>query len=47
FAAYPDALRIGVGWSVQEVDAVPAEPTDVALDAVLTEQEYIITGERL
>lgn len=47
FAAHPDALRIGVGWSVQEIDAVPAESTDIALDAVLTEQEYIICGDRL
>jgi 5-formyltetrahydrofolate cyclo-ligase len=47
FAAYPAILRIGVGWSVQEVDAVPTEPTDAALDAVLTEQEFIICGDRL
>ena len=47
FAAHPDALRIGIGWSVQEVDAMPLEPTDVALDAVLTEQEFIVTGDRL
>lgn len=47
FAAHPDALRIGVGWSVQEIDATPIEPTDMALDAVLTEQEFIVTGDRL
>lgn len=47
FADYPDALRIGVGWSVQEVDAIPLEPHDLALDAVLTEQEWIVTGDRL
>lgn len=47
FAAHPHALRIGVGWSVQEIDAVPLEATDMTLDAVLTEQEYIITGDRL
>lgn len=47
FAAHPTALRIGVAWSVQEVDAVPSESTDIALDAVLTEQELIITGDRL
>ena len=46
-AAHPDALRIGIGWSVQEIDAMPAESTDVALDAVLTEQEYILCGDRL
>ncbi len=47
FAAHPPALRIGIGWSVQEIDAAPRESTDVALDAVLTEQEYIICGDRL
>lgn len=47
FARHPDSLRIGVGWSVQEVDAVPSESTDIALDAVLTEQEYILCGDRL
>ena len=47
FAACPETRRIGVGWSVQEIDAVPLEPTDMALDAVLTEQEFIVTGDRL
>lgn len=47
FAAHPGALRIGIGWSVQEVDAMPLETTDMPLDAVLTEQEFIVTGERL
>jgi 5-formyltetrahydrofolate cyclo-ligase len=41
FARYPDALRIGIAWSVQEIDAVPIEPWDVPLDAVLTEREWI------
>lgn len=47
FAARPATLRIGVGWSVQEVDAVPRESTDMPLDAVLTEQEFIFCGDRL
>lgn len=47
FAAYPAALRIGVGWSVQEIDSCPRESTDAALDAVLTEQEFILCGDRL
>ena len=47
FAAYPDALRIGIGWSVQEIDATPRESTDIALDAILTEQEFILCGDRL
>lgn len=47
FARFPDVPRIGVGWSVQEIDAIPAESTDIMLDAILTEQEYIVTGDRL
>ena len=47
FAAHPDALRIGIGWSVQEIDTVPRESTDIALDAILTEQEFILCGDRL
>lgn len=47
FASHPDVPRIGVAWSVQEVDIIPCEPTDVRLDAVLTEQEFIVTGDRL
>lgn len=47
FAAHPRPLRIGVGWSVQEIDATPRESTDIALDAILTEQEFILCGDRL
>lgn len=47
FATHPDVLRIGIGWSVQEIDATPRESTDVALDAILTEQEFILCGDRL
>ena len=46
-AAQPDLLRLGIAWSVQEVDAVPCAPHDLPLDAVLTEQEWIVTGDRL
>lgn len=41
FARYPDALRIGVAWSVQQVPAVPTDPWDVPLHAVVTEQGSI------
>lgn len=47
FAAHPDAIRIGIGWTVQEIDAVPTEPTDMALDAIWTEQELMVTGDRI
>jgi 5-formyltetrahydrofolate cyclo-ligase len=41
FVAYPQAWRVGVAWSVQEVDALPVDPWDVPLHAVLTEKEWI------
>lgn len=41
FAAHPHAWRVGVAWSVQEVEALPADPWDVPLHAVVTEQEWI------
>ncbi len=41
FARYPDARRIGVAWSVQEVALVPDDPWDVPLHAVVTEKEWI------
>jgi len=47
FVAHPDIPRIGVGWSVQEVDTIPTESTDAPLDAVLTEQELLLCGDRL
>jgi 5-formyltetrahydrofolate cyclo-ligase len=41
FARYPDAWRIGVAWSVQQVPAVPIDSWDVPLHAVITEQGSI------
>jgi 5-formyltetrahydrofolate cyclo-ligase len=41
FARLPRARRIGLAWSVQEADALPADPWDVPLHAVATEQEWI------
>jgi 5-formyltetrahydrofolate cyclo-ligase len=41
FAALPTAWRIGVAWSVQEVASLPADPWDVPLHAIATEQEWI------
>ncbi len=46
FAKYPDPLRIGLAWSVQLCDAVPAEAHDVPLDAIVTEAE-LLSGPRL
>jgi 5-formyltetrahydrofolate cyclo-ligase len=41
FARFPDAVRVGIAWSVQELDAVADDPWDVPLHAVLTEREWI------
>ena len=38
FARYPDAWRVGVAWSVQQVPVVPADIWDVPLQAVITEE---------
>ncbi len=41
FAAFPDSLRIGIAWSIQECDGLMTDPWDMPLDAVLTEKEWI------
>ena len=41
-AQQSDPLRIGVAWSVQEFENLPADPWDMPLDAILTEAEWII-----
>jgi 5-formyltetrahydrofolate cyclo-ligase len=39
--AHKPVFVIGLAFSGQEVDALPAEPHDQRLDAILTETEYI------
>lgn len=41
FERFPDAWRIGVAWSIQQVDGLPTELWDVPLYAVVTEQGWI------
>jgi 5-formyltetrahydrofolate cyclo-ligase len=41
FARYPEAVRVGVAWSAQEIEMVPDDPWDIPLHAVLTEREWI------
>ncbi|HUD94422.1 5-formyltetrahydrofolate cyclo-ligase [Sphingobium sp.] len=41
FARFPDALRVGLAWSAQEIDEVPSDPWDLPLHAILTEVELI------
>jgi 5-formyltetrahydrofolate cyclo-ligase len=38
FARYPEAMRIGIAWSMQEVPAIPTDIWDVPLHAVITEK---------
>lgn len=38
FAAMPRAARIGVAWSVQQAEAIPRDPWDVRLHAIVTER---------
>ena len=41
FAEHPLAWRIGIAWSVQQVDALTPDAWDVPLHAIATEQEWI------
>lgn len=42
---HPDAIRIGVGWSVQEMDDLPRDPWDIPMHHILTEKEWIDCGQ--
>ncbi len=41
FAAAPGAFRIGVAWSMQQVDHLPTDAWDIPLHAIITEQGWI------
>lgn len=41
FAEAPEARRIGIAWACQEMDAIPTDPWDVPLHAIVTELEWI------
>ena len=41
FAQFPNALRIGVAWSVQQVETLPTDAWDMPLHAVITEIAWI------
>ncbi len=40
FVRHPGAWRLGVAWSVQRVAALPADPWDVPLHAIITETDW-------
>ncbi|KQM65139.1 5-formyltetrahydrofolate cyclo-ligase [Sphingomonas sp. Leaf17] len=41
FALLPNAWRVGIAWSVQEVETLVADPWDMPLHAIATELEWI------
>jgi 5-formyltetrahydrofolate cyclo-ligase len=41
FAAHPEAMRVGIAWSVQEVPVLPRDAWDMPLHAIATEKEWI------
>lgn len=40
-AALPHAWRLGIAWSVQQVEALAADPWDVPLHAIVTERGLV------
>ncbi|MGK6323488.1 5-formyltetrahydrofolate cyclo-ligase [Sphingomonas sp. DT-51] len=46
FAAYPAARRIGIAWSVQQLDSITPDPWDAPLDAIVTERGWIAGPSR-
>lgn len=47
FARYAGAMRIGIAWSVQQFETLPADPWDLPLDAILTERSFIEGQQRI
>jgi len=45
FAAHPAALRIGLAWSAQAVERLPAEAHDLPLDIIVTETAILERDE--
>lgn len=42
FAAHPHAWRVGIAWSVQQLDALTPDPWDMPLHAIATESDWIV-----
>lgn len=41
FAQFPNAQRIGIAWSVQQVETLPVDAWDMPLHAIVTEHGWI------
>jgi 5-formyltetrahydrofolate cyclo-ligase len=37
----PNAIKIGIAWSVQQAEVLNADPWDIPLDAIMTEKAWI------
>ncbi|MBB3693133.1 5-formyltetrahydrofolate cyclo-ligase [Sphingomonas sp. BK580] len=46
FATYPAARRIGIAWSVQQLDSITPDPWDAPLDAIVTERGWLAKAAR-
>lgn len=47
-AAHPEAVAVGIAYAAQEVPALPVEPHDRRLDAILTEaRRLVVRRDRL
>jgi 5-formyltetrahydrofolate cyclo-ligase len=42
FSACPNAWRVGLAWSVQDVAVLEPDPWDIPLHAIATEKEWIV-----
>ena len=40
FLRFPESWRVGIAWSIQQVDSLPVDPWDVPLHAIVTEKEW-------
>jgi 5-formyltetrahydrofolate cyclo-ligase len=42
FARYPDAWRVGIAWSMQQVSELTVDSWDIPLHAIATERDWIV-----
>lgn len=43
-ALLPDARRVGIAWSCQEITDLPVDLWDISLHLIITEKEWIMTS---
>jgi 5-formyltetrahydrofolate cyclo-ligase len=42
FARFPQSWRVGIAWSIQQVESLPIDSWDIPLHAIATEREWIV-----